>query len=123
MNYVRKHIFSLLHDYSNVEKQQYEWGENLQKTYFTPTELIEEWFSDTFPKDPMDLISKGEITKAEWSIIKPFFYLFNMFADHYFKNENKIPADMTEYEPWKLVIESAEKIKKQLEGLGWKLED
>ncbi|PJC24417.1 hypothetical protein CO057_02915 [Candidatus Uhrbacteria bacterium CG_4_9_14_0_2_um_filter_41_50] len=123
MNYIRKHILSLLHDYSNTEKQRYEWVDNLQKTHFTPTELIEEWFSDTFTNIPEDLVKKGEITQEEWEIIRPFYYLFRIFADHFWKYEDNIPANMTEYEPWKLIIESSEKTKQKLEKLGWKLDD
>lgn len=121
MNYTKKHILSLLADYADFSKQRYEWGENLQRTHFTPTELIEEWFSDIFGAGHENLIARGEINEAEWTVIRPFYALFEMFADHFARHESSLPADLTLHDQWLLVMSKASETKKELEGLGWSL--
>lgn len=122
MNYTRIHILRLLNEYANLEMQHREWTINLKKTYVTPTEFIAEWFDDIFPTKAEDLVDQNEISQKEWEIIKPFFDIFSKFADHFVKNENEIPADMTSYEPWLIVSRKAKELKSSLEELGWKLE-
>lgn len=122
MNYVRKHILRLFTEYADLERQHKEWTENVKKTYLTPIEFIEEWFDDTFGQNTDALVSRGEITLNEWELIKPFYEMFDKFVDLFYENEDKIPADMTTYEPWVTVSKKAKELKSTLERLGWTME-
>ncbi len=123
MTYIKKHILSLLEEYSNEEKQHEEWTRNVEKTFLTPTEFIEEWFSDIFRQNPQELVTKGELTEQEWTIIEPFYKLFDSFAGYFFSNEDKLPADLTTNEMWRAIMRSAHKTAGELKDIGWSLAD
>lgn len=102
----RKLIIEQLEMMASVDYQKKEWIENAKSTWFIPTEILSTWFDDLdFREEKLGF--KENFSSMEWDALTRVTASLDEFKREFTADEAALGVDITDYLPWRKVIDAS----------------